>query len=86
MTILDAVADDDDDDLSALAPAAAPVLPIDYEPAEARIIWESHPDGETFTDPFSVWRTLVSIGQWGGLLAASVVHFAVMQMKESAGS
>ena len=77
--------------LSPPAPAAwaVPVLPIEYEravqPPEARIVWESHPDGETFTDPFSAWRTLSSLGQWAFLLVASVLHFALMHYKVGRG-
>src|SRR4051794_5389448 len=70
----------------ALSPVQAlPVLPIDYEravqPPEARIVWESHLDGETFTDPFSAWRTLLALAQWGLLLLASVVHFVVFHVR-----
>jgi hypothetical protein len=64
---------------------AMPVLAIDYEravqPPEARIVWESHPDGETFTDPFSVWRTLLGLGQWVLLVLFMLVQVALFHVQ-----
>lgn len=66
---------------------ALPVLAIDYEravqPPEARIVWEFHPDGETFTDPFSTWRTLSSLAQWTLLLVAGALHWLLIRFKIS---
>ena len=64
---------------------AVPVLAIDYEravqPPEARIVWESHPDGETFTDPFSAWRTLLGLGQWVLLVVFMLFQVALFHFQ-----
>jgi hypothetical protein len=101
MTILDAVPDDHDEPARPAPVAAAggtqapppawpvPVLPIEYEravqPTESRILWESHPDGETFIDPFSPWKTLSALAQWAFLLGLSLLHVALFRFQISRG-
>ena len=66
-----------------------PLLPIEYEravqPAESRILWESHPDGETFIDPFSPWKTLWGLAQWVFLLLLTALHVALFRFQISRG-